>query len=202
MREGWEGEIERRLFNEHMRRKTAILILLVVVLTAVSVYASSRIKKHQSIEARKEKDEIATSSITIETNQWQTYRNDKYRFQIQYPGDWRYYPASEAIRSTLYDDRVSFFKEEEKLAFYVDFKATERPLEEYLKMYNNGSVEKITLRDLPAAKIIFVQSQSGPREEAYFFKKDATIYVLAFWVPYTINDSLKEQILSTFKFIE
>jgi len=136
-----------------------------------------------------------------ETSNWKTYSNEQYGFEIQYPDGWNYNTPSQL---GLHDEQLRFYGTSTG-NFFIDFWSGSQTLDEYMKKYSadsSATKERRIIKDLPGyTATITYGIDRTPVQEINFIKKGDTIYMIGFLLPFS-SDTLKNQILSSFKFIK
>ena len=180
--------------------KTKILIRLIILIIAGGVgYYFYKTSQEQV-------DETADlSSKDLSTEDWKTYRNEEYGYEVKYPQDWEFEKRSLMQNlggldfATFQSDEDEFSVEIWDFSFYSYDQLTEPP---------PGGIdpdtinkEEIIIDDQPAIELSYVVVGDGglgaKRVREVFIQKNQLLYKIRG------TDSKKcDQILSTFKFIK
>jgi hypothetical protein len=74
-------------------RKKIILSIITIIIAGVGSWIWFDMKKEKVIKQKQLNDQLVrqfNESIKIDTSDWQTYRNEKYGFEVKYPNGWIY----------------------------------------------------------------------------------------------------------------
>ena len=162
-----------------------------------------------------------SAQASISTASWQTYNNEKYHFQIQYPAQWRYYaegnnalivfgPIQTKNNYPLYikihenPDKLSSKQWVENMLAQAkkDYESKARP-----NMINYESQKELTLASLAAYELYEVFDFDTSNEQIYV-AKDTNVFEFEFpvakdnpnWDDPIKNNSIVHEMLDTLKF--
>jgi len=146
-------------------------------------------------------DQILSTFKFIEvddsTANWQTYKNSKYGFEVKIPNDWDYLTEDNTVcfnSTNVFDSCIMRLIMNEDVSFMEERYEDEKTM---ITMRGETFVESIITVDSTEGKLMVIDSPSVERV-LYLNTKDY-LYDL---VMYTGGESLFNQIISTFKFIE
>lgn len=163
-------------------------------------------------EEQKQIEQLSSSS-TIETSAWKTYRNEKYGFEVSYPFEWRDYEHKESssLLSIFSKDRadISFVVEKIKAVTPSQFLIEENKRIDELNAYlatgpGIGGIE------ISKPSIINFANKEATLQYQFAIGFDGKVITipsqgLSIYFSYggrNPTSSIPDQILSTFKFIE
>jgi hypothetical protein len=187
--------------SQKISTRLGVVIIITIAITAgVFVWEAYKINpiSYQSTEIKQPiKKQIVAENKIDETADWQTYRNEKYGFEVKYPTDFSIYDdypeknqlfvgQSEVHRappegimisevSELAEKSIAKLKKRDELTTVVEEKNIE---------INNIAIKKIALT-----------SAIGYTDAHYFFTKNSK----KFEIIYENENKIQEKILSTFK---
>lgn len=216
--------------NQQIKTWLGVAVIVVITLTAgMFIYYQQKIMPEVSppvqVNVAKKVNET-TSPVLSEVEGWQTYRNEKYRFEFKYPSTWEYcdehYPASNSERSNANSISVCDNKGEKCLNMVVNINDTNtafvnkcNELKDCVEMYNNlrnsspGWVivnnQEIMLSGLEAISQKIERKEHGWVHFQVLALKDENLLDLYFTTNFDnsiTGEKIYNQILSTFKFIE
>ncbi len=153
-------------------------------------------------------DQKMPSSTDIDTSNWKTYRNEKYGFEVRYPGEWSVKTSQLGVRTTVEFTDVS---KNNSGMFYSDIfsisygpnqggETLEQRLADEMQTSRWEKVGVITIGDFPAYKLLLPETDAPPR---YIFATSGSGMSYIFDISLrTSDEKVSNQILSTFKFIE
>ena len=209
--------------NRGISTPVGILIILIAILGigGILVWQLPQLPKEEVVPL--EDETVDLSSKALATEDWETYRNEEYGYEIKYPLDWR------VTTEELDVETITFVTWEE--GKYTEFYEGIRPdeavtvimvrrdttLNKFYELFKSSecypnliSQSEVTLSGYPGKKIICVDESFGTTYNMhYWIQKDNTTYILWIKTSGLSQSPVREkffhtfnQMLSTFKFIE
>lgn len=186
-----------------MSKKIIISIVAVIILTLIGGGVWYW-QKSETVNPPVTENENPKSE-TINTDDWQTYRNEEYGFEVKYPSTWLLNNTQSSIY-IKYKKDWEFGMKEGFSAFGVSI--IKENLQEFIKSYDSDFLdgepltriikeEKYDLEGIPATKLTSNNAE-GVNGNFIFVKYNKNNYLITF----NENEKRHKEILSTFKFIK
>lgn len=189
-------------------------LIIVVIVISLGVFVWQELQKPQTIEdiePTTEKEQFSAD----ETINWQTYRNEKYRFEVKYPGEWVLQTEQEADYDTvLFRDPTNKDVLHPKgivtlgifmLIEETPFESVEGWFREHFQVGPNRPVPKyshLKVGHIQAIRFVDPVSIGGCYETISFIKNSTLFKWHRFPPTCDYSDEVFKQMLSTFRFLE
>lgn len=186
----------------HKNKFIITAVLLIAVIGIILVYQNFDAQNNQIVSSGRI---LSNTNITVDN--WKTYKNTEYDYEIKYPSDWLTFDSSNNITYALHEYNITPKYDQEKffgapnLLQIIVFRGD---MDSYLKSHNGfKSEENFIFNGYNAKKLIFANLKYPIQ---YAIEHNGKVFVINVQVATNYDTGVTEddanRVISTFRFIE